>query len=55
MIFIPGGEFNMGARDAQFARADEYPVHRVKVNSFFIDPHPVTNASLKNLWMKPAM
>lgn len=47
MVFIPGGEFNMGARDAQFARADEYPVHRVKVNSFFIDPHPVTNAQFK--------
>ncbi|MFW5830876.1 MAG: formylglycine-generating enzyme family protein [Prolixibacteraceae bacterium] len=44
MIFVPGGEFRMGARDAEFAREDEYPVHRVKVNSFFIDPHPVTNA-----------
>lgn len=44
MLFIPGGQFNMGARDAQFAREDEYPVHPVKVNSFFMDPHPVTNA-----------
>ena len=44
MVFIPGGTFNMGARDDQFARADEYPVHPVKVNSFFMDPHPVTNA-----------
>lgn len=47
MIFIPGGTFNMGARDDQFARADEYPVHPVKVNSFFMDPHPVTNAQFK--------
>jgi formylglycine-generating enzyme len=43
MLFIPGGVFHMGARDAQFAREDEYPVHPVKVNSFFMDPHPVTN------------
>lgn len=47
MIYIPGGVFNMGARDAQFARPDEYPVHKVKVNDFFMDPHPVTNAQFK--------
>ncbi|MFW5773464.1 MAG: formylglycine-generating enzyme family protein, partial [Tangfeifania sp.] len=47
MIFIPGGTFNMGARDDRFARADEYPVHPVKVNSFFMDPHPVTNAQFR--------
>lgn len=47
MKFIPGGEFNMGARDAQFAREDEYPVHPVKVNSFFMDPHPITNAQFQ--------
>jgi formylglycine-generating enzyme required for sulfatase activity len=47
MIFIPGGEFNMGARDARFAREDEYPVHPVKVSSFFMDPHPVTNAQFQ--------
>jgi formylglycine-generating enzyme required for sulfatase activity len=47
MVFIPGGEFRMGARDAQFARADEYPVHPVKVNPFFMDPHPVTNAQFQ--------
>jgi formylglycine-generating enzyme required for sulfatase activity len=44
MVFIPDGTFNMGARDAQFAREDEYPVHPVKVNSFLMDPYPVTNA-----------
>ncbi len=47
MQFIPGGEFRMGARDAQFAREDEYPVHGVKVNDFFMDKHPVTNAEFK--------
>ncbi len=47
MLFVPGGTFRMGARDAQFAREDEYPVHEVKVNGFFIDPHPVTNAQFK--------
>ncbi len=47
MVFIPGGVFNMGARDDQFAREDEYPVHRVKVNSFFMDPHPVTNSQFQ--------
>jgi formylglycine-generating enzyme required for sulfatase activity len=47
MIFVPGGTFNMGARDDQFARPDEYPVHPVKVNSFFMDPHPVTNAQFR--------
>ncbi|SHI88903.1 Formylglycine-generating enzyme, required for sulfatase activity, contains SUMF1/FGE domain [Tangfeifania diversioriginum] len=47
MVFVPGGVFNMGARDAQFAREDEYPVHPVKVNSFLMDPHPVTNAQFQ--------
>ncbi|HKL33957.1 MAG TPA: formylglycine-generating enzyme family protein [Tangfeifania sp.] len=47
MVFIPGGTFNMGARDANFARPDEYPVHPVKVNSFFMDRHPVTNAQFR--------
>ena len=48
MIFIPGGEFNMGGRDAEFARQDEFPLHQVKVYSFFMDPHPVTNAQFRN-------
>lgn len=47
MVFIEGGEFNMGARDAQFAREDEYPVHRVRVNSFYMDKYPVTNAQFR--------
>ncbi|HZH73637.1 MAG TPA: formylglycine-generating enzyme family protein [Mariniphaga sp.] len=47
MVFIPGGDFLMGARETQFARADEFPVHKVKVNSFYIDPHPVTNVQFR--------
>jgi sulfatase modifying factor 1 len=47
MVFISGGEFRMGGRDATFARPDEFPVHRVKVNSFFMDPTPVTNAQFQ--------
>ncbi|SHE44419.1 Formylglycine-generating enzyme, required for sulfatase activity, contains SUMF1/FGE domain [Mariniphaga anaerophila] len=47
MLFIPGGVFNMGARDTQFAREDEYPVHKVRVAGFFMDPHPVTNAQFQ--------
>ncbi len=47
MVLIPGGVFNMGARNPQFARADEYPVHKVKVDSFYMDTHSVTNAQYK--------
>lgn len=47
MVFVPGGEFRMGARDTKFARPDEFPVHLVKVNDFFMDPHPVTNLQFK--------
>ncbi len=47
MLYIPGGVFNMGARDPQFARADEYPVHRVKVDAFYMDTHSVTNAQFQ--------
>lgn len=37
----------MGARDPQFARADEYPVHKVKVDAFYMDTHSVTNAQFQ--------
>lgn len=47
MVLIEGGVFTMGARDAQFARQDEYPAHRVRVNSFYMDPYPVTNAQFR--------
>src|SRR4051812_48780429 len=44
MVFIPGGEFTMGS-DAHYV--EEKPAHRVKVDGFFIDTTPVTNAEFK--------
>lgn len=42
MIWVPGGEFTMGA-DYKEAKFDERPPHRVKVNGFWIDETLVTN------------
>jgi formylglycine-generating enzyme len=47
MVQIPGGTFTMGARESRFARQDEFPQHQVKVNSFYMDIHPVTNAQFR--------
>lgn len=47
MVRITGGEFYMGGRNKQFARPDEFPVHRVKVKSYYMDEHEVTNAQFK--------
>lgn len=44
MVFIPAGEFMMGAADED-GREDEYPQHTVKVNGFWMDKTEVTNAS----------
>lgn len=43
MIFVKGGEFLMGASDNR-GRKDEYPQHKVKLNSYYIDATEVTNA-----------
>ena len=43
MVWIPGGEFQMGGDD-QYAAEVERPVHRVRVDGFFMDAHTVTNA-----------
>ncbi len=43
MVFIPAGVFTMGGRENTFARPDEFPNHKVSVNSFFMDEHEVTN------------
>lgn len=40
MIFVPGGDFRMGS-DSHYP--EEAPVHRVAVDSFWIDTAPVTN------------
>ena len=44
MIFIEGGVFLMGASDRKMALKREFPQHKVKVNSFYMDVHEVTNA-----------
>ncbi|MEZ5427895.1 MAG: formylglycine-generating enzyme family protein [Pyrinomonadaceae bacterium] len=41
MVFIKGGEFLMGSDDGM---PHEGPVHKVRVRSFWIDPHEVTVA-----------
>lgn len=43
MVWVPGGEFSMGSTDP-LARPDERPVHRVRVDGFWIDVTEVTNA-----------
>lgn len=43
MVWIPGGEFIMGSDDP-LARPDEQPRHRVRVDGFWMDATPVTNA-----------
>lgn len=42
MVFIKGGEFEMGADNNQ-ASQDEYPKHNVKLSGFWIDKTEVTN------------
>ncbi len=51
MVWIPGGEFSMGAQDppdmdkvGMQATTDSRPIHRVYVDGFFIDKTDVTNA-----------
>jgi sulfatase modifying factor 1 len=44
MILVPGGVFNMGS-NAHYE--EEKPVHRVRVDGFFMDRTPVTNAEFR--------
>ena len=52
MVWIPGGEFSMGAQDppdmndavGMQATTDSRPIHRVYVDGFWIDATEVTNA-----------
>jgi formylglycine-generating enzyme required for sulfatase activity len=46
MVFIPEGSFTMGG-DSLWGRADEFPKHEVKVSSFYMDQHEVTNAQFR--------
>lgn len=45
MIRIPGGTFRMGSNNHY---PEEAPAHRVSVDSFWIDPVPVTNRHFKD-------
>ena len=54
MVWIPGGEFSMGAQDppgmdevGMKATLDSRPVHRVYVDGFFMDKTDVTNAEFE--------
>jgi formylglycine-generating enzyme required for sulfatase activity len=44
MVWIPGGTFLMGSNDFY---PEERPVHRVMVDGFWMDEHPVTNAEFR--------
>jgi formylglycine-generating enzyme required for sulfatase activity len=43
MRWIPAGEFTMGSDDPR-SMENERPAHRVRVDGFWMDEHPVTNA-----------
>ena len=44
MVHVPGGAFQMGSNDFY---PEEGPVHRVAVDEFWMDEHPVTNAEFR--------
>ncbi|HVG00380.1 MAG TPA: formylglycine-generating enzyme family protein [Chloroflexia bacterium] len=44
MVWVPGGTFLMGSNDFY---PEERPVHRVAVDGFWMDEHPVTNAEFR--------
>ena len=44
MVWVPGGSFLMGSADGA---ADEFPVHRVELDGFWMDVHEVKNQQFK--------
>ncbi|MBD0286936.1 MAG: formylglycine-generating enzyme family protein [Flavisolibacter sp.] len=46
MVWIKGGEYSMGCSN-QEGRPDEYPIHKVKVDGFWMDITEVTNAQFR--------
>ena len=56
MVWIPGGEFSMGAQDPaemhyavrMQATSDSRPIHRVYVDGFWMDATEVTNEQFEN-------
>ncbi len=48
LVLVTGGEFMMG----QEGEANNSPVHKVRLNSFYIDKHEVTNAQYHSFCMQ---
>jgi formylglycine-generating enzyme required for sulfatase activity len=46
MVWIPGGEFQMGGVGPE-ARKDEFPVHPVKVDGFWMNTTVITNEEFR--------
>src|SRR4051812_1590487 len=46
MAWIPAGEFSMGTDDRK-SMPNEQPAHRVKLDAFWMDETPVTNAQFR--------
>jgi formylglycine-generating enzyme len=46
MVWVPGGEFIMGS-NTPFAKPNEQPAHKVKINGFWMDKTDITNAQFK--------
>src|SRR5206468_6167788 len=46
MVWIPGGTFLMGSTD-RLSRPDEAPIHKVKVNGFWMDKTELSNAQFR--------
>jgi formylglycine-generating enzyme required for sulfatase activity len=44
MVWVPDGEFQMGSSDFY---PEERPVHRVTIDGFWMDEHPVTVAEFR--------
>ena len=44
MVWVPGGEFSMGSDDFY---PEERPAHRVAVDGFWMDEHPVTAGAFR--------
>ncbi len=47
MVWVEGAEYLMGSDDPRWARADERPPHRVRVDGFWMDSTEVTNAQFR--------
>ena len=48
MVLIPAGTFVMGGNSNQ-SSPNEFPRHKVRVDSFYMDVHEVTNKQFKKI------